>query len=185
MGRLGADYSNQKYNYLLALQPSKIRKTNRILWDFRCDCGNIKSLNPTEVRYGHIKSGGCKKSELASKNQSLPEGEGAFRSLLRSYIKSSHNRNLEFNLSDDEFRHIIKQNCYYCGNSPSKKFKVKGRNHVAYSYNGIDRVDNNLGYILENCVPCCETCNFMKRVMGYEEFLEHIESIYKYRILYR
>jgi hypothetical protein len=28
-----------------------------------------------------------------------------------------------------------------------------------------------------NVVPCCSTCNYMKRTMGAEEFLSHVRRI--------
>jgi hypothetical protein len=34
---------------------------------------------------------------------------------------------------------------------------------IVIEYNGIDRVDNEKGYLVENCVPCCFTCNSLKK----------------------
>ena len=48
-----------------------------------------------------------------------------------------------------------------------------------FLYNGIDRKDNNIGYIIENCVSCCGICNRMKMDMSYDDFLNHIRLIYK------
>ncbi len=39
-----------------------------------------------------------------------------------------------------------------------------------YIYNGIDRTDNDLGYITTNVVPCCATCNYAKKGKTVEEF---------------
>lgn len=46
--------------------------------------------------------------------------------------------------------------------------------------NGIDRVDNEIGYIYENCVCCCKVCNTMKMNLSVYEFLNHISKIFKY-----
>lgn len=46
--------------------------------------------------------------------------------------------------------------------------------------NGIDRVDNNKGYTLNNCVPCCKTCNQAKHRLSQEYFIEWVEKIYKH-----
>jgi hypothetical protein len=48
-----------------------------------------------------------------------------------------------------------------------------------YLYNGIDRVDNTLGYSKENCVSCCKICNYMKQVLTLEEFYSHIRRIHE------
>ena len=46
-----------------------------------------------------------------------------------------------------------------------------------YTYNGIDRKDNNLGYEKANCVPCCKRCNQMKNDMTMDEFINQIINI--------
>jgi len=38
-------------------------------------------------------------------------------------------------------------------------------------------MNNNIGYIYENCKPCCEMCNFMKRNYSLKEFLELLKTI--------
>jgi 5-methylcytosine-specific restriction endonuclease McrA len=43
--------------------------------------------------------------------------------------------------------------------------------------NGIDRIDSNKGYTMDNCVSCCWTCNRMKGNMTQQNFLEHISKI--------
>ena len=52
-----------------------------------------------------------------------------------------------FQLSIDEFDILTKSKCVYCG---------------SIGVNGIDRVDNNIGYVSNNCITCCKICNFMK-----------------------
>lgn len=74
---------------------------------------------------------------------------------------------------------MVKGNCHYCGIEPLQISKSQS-NTGNYIYNGIDRIDNNLGYIIENCVSCCGRCNKIKDKMTSKEFLNHIEKIYKY-----
>jgi hypothetical protein len=47
----------------------------------------------------------------------------------------------------------------------------------AFKYSGIDRIDSNLGYSRDNCVPCCKRCNLAKRKMSYGDFLDLAKSI--------
>jgi len=58
---------------------------------------------------------------------------------------------VEFMLSEEQFDKIRRMNCYMCG-------KKSGENHI----NGIDRIDNGYGYNLDNCLPCCADCNYIK-----------------------
>lgn len=47
--------------------------------------------------------------------------------------------------------------------------------------NGIDRLDNKVGYVLSNCVGCCKFCNFIKRCLDPKTFVErcvHIAACY-------
>lgn len=48
-----------------------------------------------------------------------------------------------------------------------------------YIYNGIDRVNSDLGYSVKNCVTCCKDCNTAKMNMSIKDFLSMIERIYK------
>ena len=45
---------------------------------------------------------------------------------------------------------------------------------------GVDRVDSDKFYDIDNCVPCCEECNKMKLNMTTEKFLGHINKIHDY-----
>ncbi len=45
---------------------------------------------------------------------------------------------------------------------------------------GIDRMDNNIGYVLSNCVTCCGQCNIFKLNLSITDFLIHINKIHEY-----
>jgi hypothetical protein len=86
------------------------------------------------------------------------------------YKKGARDRNLLFNLPREDIEKLIIQNCYYCGALPSER-NVASRCKLIC--NGIDRVDNNLGYFVENCVSSCKICNKMKSNMSEQDFLNH------------
>ena len=48
--------------------------------------------------------------------------------------------------------------------------RVVSRNECngQYLYNGIDRIDNKLGYIKGNMTPCCKICNHAKHDLTFE-----------------
>ena len=69
---------------------------------------------------------------------------------------------------------VRKSTCHYCGKSPNKPH----RKCETFLYNGLDRVDNSVGYIESNVVPCCYICNKMKGDLSTEVFLEHLNNIF-------
>lgn len=49
-----------------------------------------------------------------------------------------------------------------------------------FTYNGLDRIDSSKGHTLDNVVTCCATCNYMKRSMTHDEFIDHIDKVYNH-----
>ena len=84
----------------------------------------------------------------------------------QNYIRDANQKNRDFDLSFDAFDAIVRQHCAYCGTANEDKGFV-----------GIDRRDQNVGYIGSNCVPCCEMCNFMKKTASEQVFLQRVEHI--------
>jgi len=44
---------------------------------------------------------------------------------------------------------------------------------------GIDRMNNEVGYIITNVVPCCKICNWCKSNLTIQEFREWINKVYR------
>lgn len=97
----------------------------------------------------------------------------------RSYQRKSKNKKRHFELSAQEFAHIIEKPCFYCGNTASNIVKYGQRQ---YRYNGVDRVNSDLGYSISNCVPCCKLCNYGKRDLDKDEFLDWIKRVYEHSV---
>jgi len=85
-----------------------------------------------------------------------------------NYKRTAELKQLDFELSEEEFNKLVKTECNYCGIMQEKGF------------NGIDRIDSTVGYIASNCVSCCTMCNFMKGCMDKYVFLNRIEHILTY-----
>lgn len=158
------------------------RSVKRARWVCRCDCGNMTTIDSTVLRRGKVV--GCGKCRTNVVNQhgsyDLRTYDSSFNEFFRTVKNSAKIRNLVFDLTEQDVRKISKQNCSYCGCPPHKSKRVRNRFSSGYIYNGIDRVDNNQGYILENCVPCCEICNRMKLKLGVQDFKDHINQIYNH-----
>ena len=171
------DYSGVRSKKLLAVSfHSRIK--NKTLWLCKCDCGNEIVIPIDAVNRGDRKSCGCLHVFPDNKNPTLAPSN----LLLRNYKKSSKERGIIFKLSHKEFISITQENCHYCGIEPRQQISDRKRsrlnpNNKPYIYNGVDRKNNALGYILSNCVPCCKICNRAKREMSYNEYKEYIERI--------
>jgi hypothetical protein len=87
-------------------------------------------------------------------------------------------RGLSFDLMFEEFFRLTQKNCSYCGSEPLKSFK-KGSSE-SFHYNGIDRINNNLGYFKSNVVPCCFSCNASKMALDQEFFINKIRTCYDF-----
>jgi len=150
----------------------------------KCHCGKEFITRGTRLSKLHTKSCGCLKHKSGDLcHTSLPHGEASFNDYIYNYKTDAKNRGYEFKLSRKEFRDIISKNCFYCNEEPSPVSRRKNRFNGIYIGNGIDRVDNNKGYTLDNCVSCCTMCNQLKKNYSLTDFLEKITKIYKHTVL--
>lgn len=72
---------------------------------------------------------------------------------------SAKKRGYEWQLTRDEYEALVCADCTYCG-AP------------AAPVNGVDRVNNNIGYIASNAATACEHCNYAKRKMTRLDFIK-------------
>lgn len=175
------DEVGKKYNRLLVLNQEVSDHRGTVRWKCRCDCGKITIVRGTDLRLGITKSCGCLQKEKASKTGKqnlLPNYQATINAIIHDYKKRAKQKNLDFELSENQVRHLFQSDCFYCGSPPSSKRHCIG--YGIFIRNGIDRVDNEKGYTTDNCVPCCWTCNRMKRDLTSDIFLKHIRLIYNY-----
>ena len=153
--------------------------SKRTSWICQCDCGNKKSVTGSQLVSGKTKSCGCLHIQKASDQIRniqgcrilLPEGEAAKRKLIRSYRFGAVGRELEWSLTDSQCEALFVGACYYCGDLPTQIANTGSKQKSNFSYNGIDRIDNDVGYVYGNVVSCCKICNRAKRELSYEAFV--------------
>ena len=99
--------------------------------------------------------------------------------MLTDYRHRANARGYRFDLSLSEFIALVTSPCTYCGSDPEERtMSIADRNlSIGYLSNGIDRLDSNFGYTLENSVSCCSVCNIMKSSMTYDTFIAHVQKI--------
>ncbi len=76
------------------------------------------------------------------------------------------NKKLDFNITEELFFKLKNEECYLCGKKSDE-----------YHYNGIDRIDNNKGYIKGNIKSCCCNCNYMKWTFNLNDFMNKCKKI--------
>ena len=74
---------------------------------------------------------------------------------------SKHNR--EFSLTTQQISALIEQGCCYCGETTLRMT--------------LERIDNGLGHTLENVVPACLRCNYIRRDMPHRAWLQLVKGL--------
>jgi len=152
---------------VLSLHHVTNRRTH---WLCQCECGKQTVVAGSQLSSGRTKSCGCYRLDRVR----LAEGESSFNALYGDYRNNAEDRGLQFNLTKDEFRNLTKRDCFYCGIAPEQK--MSGKDFFgSYIYNGIDRLDSQKNYDIDNCVPACWNCNVGK--------MEEVESMTRNRMV--
>lgn len=102
----------------------------------------------------------AKRDEIEKSFFNLPDG---YRILMRQ----ARERDKYFSISPDFYEAVSSMDCFYCGDE------------ITHRGTKLDRVNNTGHYTPDNVVPCCKHCNFGKRKMKPEEFIEWAEKVAK------
>lgn len=148
-------------------------------WLCRCDCGNEKTVPGGSLRGGGTRSCGCLQKETYFRGQRVPSGGNRARdAVLATYQDGALRRKLAWELTEGDFDRLASQPCFYCGTLP---FRVRRRGKHEFTYNGIDRVDNDRGYHPDNVVTSCSICNNAKKNMLFEDFVMWILRVTRHQ----
>jgi len=104
-------------------------------------------------------------------------------------IKRRNNKTLKPGILNnlDKFVKISIQPCYYCGTVGSRihpRKKCQNAHKLQQvRFNGLDRIDNKIGYTEDNVVPACFVCNQGRSgdpntpEMTVEDFMSHLDKL--------
>jgi hypothetical protein len=82
-------------------------------------------------------------------------------------------RSINFSLTFEQYKNLISLPCYYCDNKLCDLIQTGG---------GLDRVNNTLGYELDNVVSCGKICNAIKMdYLSAQETKAAVEAILQIR----
>jgi hypothetical protein len=170
---------NTKYHKLTIIDFSHKDKRWRSFYHTLCECGNKKTIMGSAIISGNTKSCGCLHRNKTDKK--LPDNLGVKRQIILGYKRHAKERNISFEMSEDDFIFLLDKPCYYCNTLPSN-LKITKNCKSGFYYSGIDRMDSKLGYTKENCVSCCAQCNKSKMASDKNTFLQWIERVYNHSI---
>lgn len=157
---------------------------NKRLVLVQCRCKKLLEVQLTNIRNGNSICCGktpCRTNKLKGRRSK----ETSYKALLYSYKKHARERNLSFELTYDEFKNMLSKNCIYCKAEPFAIYQILDSNTksvragIPIKYNGIDRLDSQKGYTVQNTVSCCKICNRAKSDLPLAEFLKWIDTVYK------
>ena len=97
--------------------------------------------------------------EIRRDNCSICRPQGVYK----RYVAAAKDRDRSFLITLDQFVSIVSLSCIFCDEHIEPR--------------GVDRWDNRVGYLLENCRPCCKTCNKVKGTMDGPTFIDHIRRM--------
>lgn len=168
------DLTGQRFGKLLVVGFAGLNKYKQFSWNCICDCGEFKVVGSRDLRTGGVKSCGCLKRY---KDKSLSVKKQLYSIFCHNAKKRLHKIEIDF----EQYVKLISQPCFYCGLIGSNTHK---RDYINFDlrYNGLDRINNNLGYIESNVVTCCKHCNRAKSDMTAEEFQDWIRRVHSHYI---
>jgi len=111
---------------------------------YRCKECDRKKKDERKGRYKKL-SPELKEKYKAKNRLYTSFGSGRATAMICAYRKADRKKGQTCDL-DRQFilTEVFKNECFYCGD----------KNNI-----GCDRIDNNLGHIKSNVVPCCRDCN--------------------------
>lgn len=150
----------------LIIGPGKKRKGRGLSWEVRCRiCGERETRRGGNLR-------------RVLRHQCI--GRAAKTCALADYKGGARLRGLPWELTDEYAIALMQGKCTYCNREPHMTVKPKKRESGPREWfirNGIDRLDNEEGYTIKNCVPCCRSCNVMKGALPLEIWLRFLNRV--------
>ena len=167
------DLLNQRFGSLVVTGRSSRKDDGyQVHWDVVCDCGETSTAPGQLLRDGN---------RVRCSNKCAPYvTEMSLNRQLYICKQGAKTRGLSFELSTEEFRDLIQRNCFYCNEPPSEH----ANGVLTYKSNGIDRLDNSIGYIKANCVTACASCNLAKGTKSVAEFLKWAVSVVHHSVTF-
>ncbi len=165
-----------------------------VLWWCKCDCGTEFMVPAKRLVDTHAPmSCGCATyAFIAAGSEKRRHPRRASLNLQYTTHKTNAKNRGYFPLSREEWEKIVFLPCRYCGeidnrgrqksraaNNKYSKFTVEEEAAYTVAVNGVDRIDSQRGYEIDNCAPCCSMCNSMKNGYTEADFFQRVKRVYE------
>ncbi len=154
--------AGKRFGRLVSISVVPGSKRRKPLVRCLCDCGQGRRVRPHSLNKGLITQ--CARCSVEAARTARQRVTPEHKRLMKREVSYKMNARLkghEWAIDRIAFRQIVSLPCRYCGKEPS---------------GGIDRIDNHIGYTVENSAPCCSICNYAKRDMTEAQFMAWIKS---------
>lgn len=159
------------YGSLLVVRADlESRKANHTYWLCQCSCGSEFCKEEVTVQGTSLRNGKTTNCGTRKGSKYKDPLHGSINRIVTTYKRAARDRGIQWSLSISECRDIFLSPCSYCGDSGSNTLSYNVKHVEPLKYNGIDRVDNDVGYLEGNVVPCCKVCNRAKAGMSVSDF---------------
>lgn len=175
----------EKVNSFTFLRNELVGKNK--IWVCACKCGSEKRFwKFSAIKNQETCGCGLDDAGLTAKQRR------SMLSRMQSYKSGAKVRNLAWEITYEQFVKVSTGNCFFCNampklwdcvsNSPSVRKDCPNINPADYliRFNGIDRLNSKLGYVIDNIVSCCVHCNRAKSDMTYNEFVDHVQRMHSW-----
>lgn len=113
----------------------------------------LRARAPPEVRLAKSR----RWNETVKKQRVSPEHMARY--VLMEARKRDKSKGFLTTITLQDVELMLKEPCLYCGDTLMRIT--------------LDRIDNGLGYLVENVVPACIRCNYARRDMPYEAWIRY------------
>lgn len=148
------------------------------MWSCLCNCGKHFKVSTSALNAGVMSCGCVGRNALVKRNTGKPSnnlkphGQSNSRLVYNVYRSNAKRRGINFNINYEQFVLLSSKCCHYCGEPPKQILRARyAKCNGVYMYNGLDRLNNDIGYVFENLVPCCKICNRAKYNMTEQDFI--------------
>lgn len=150
-------------------------------WRADCSCGTKNYL----VSAGHLRkkkagarSCGCLRGSWQHQQMLKVTVKDRLVRLIRGYRQGAEARGYSWSISEEKAIELFRGPCAFCGELYSRV--LGGGTPSEILVNGIDRWNNDKGYVPDNCVSCCSPCNRAKGKRSGGEYLAHVKKTYEH-----
>lgn len=155
-------YPKQKFGFLTVIRFQK-DKGGSSAWECECFCGNTVIIRSSSLTKRRTKSCGCLASTIRNEtfyqNHPFDPIKVKLREIYLVHKAGAKKKRIRFSLSENEVSKLVQAPCHHCGLEPD-----------TMKINGVDLIDPPKGYVLENCMSCCNQCNHAKGNWSLKEF---------------